>query len=83
VVLLSRLFPDPVRLAKAAAPAILAEMLRYVTVLVIVLLVVAMITRSRNIQRALWVVAGVAVVYTILKLTGVIEAIAPDRDGVF
>lgn len=58
-------------------------MLRYVTLLFVVLLAVAVVTRSRRARRALWVLGGLAVLYTLLKLTGVIEAIAPDRAGVY
>ena len=42
-----------------------------------------MITRSPRARRVLHVVLGVLALYAVLKLTGVIEAIAPDRDGVF
>jgi hypothetical protein len=58
-------------------------MLRYVTVLFVVLLAIAVLTRSRRARRGLWVLGGLAVLYTLLKLTGVIEAIAPDRSGVY
>jgi hypothetical protein len=42
-----------------------------------------MITRSRSANRIFWTLLGVSVVYTLLKLSGVIEALAPDRTGVF
>ena len=40
-----------------------------------------MITRSPRVRRVLHVVLAVLAVYAVLKLTGVIEAIAPDRMG--
>jgi threonine/homoserine/homoserine lactone efflux protein len=58
-------------------------MLRYVTVLVVILGLIAILTRSPLARRALWVMGGLAILYTLLKLTGVIEAVAPDRSGVF
>ncbi len=58
-------------------------MLRYLGLVVAALVVVVLLTRSPLARRALWIVGGLAILYTILKLTGVIEAMAPDRDGVF
>jgi hypothetical protein len=37
----------------------------------------------RSLKQALYVLGALAVIYTVLKLTGVIDAIAPDRAGVF
>jgi hypothetical protein len=58
-------------------------MLRFIFLVALVSLVVAMITRSRSANRIFWTLLGVSVVYTLLKLSGVIEALAPDRTGVF
>jgi hypothetical protein len=56
---------------------------RLFMLIVLVLVIYAAITRSRAVTRTLWVLFGLAVLYTILKLTGVVEAIAPSRSGVF
>jgi hypothetical protein len=58
-------------------------MVRFLILVALVSLVVAMITRSRSANLVFWTMLGIAVLYTLLKLTGVIEAIAPDRNGVF
>jgi hypothetical protein len=58
-------------------------MLRYLVLLAAVMAGIALITRSPRLKRALKVVLAVLGVYAVLKLTGVVEAIAPDRDGVF
>jgi hypothetical protein len=56
---------------------------RLFLLLLVGLAIYAAITRSRVLIRTLWVLLALAVLYTILKLTGVIEAIAPSRTGVF
>jgi hypothetical protein len=58
-------------------------MLRHLFALIVLLALVAMVTRARGPRRVVWVVLGLMVVYTVLKLTGAIEAMAPDRSGVF
>jgi hypothetical protein len=58
-------------------------MLRLLFVAAAVLLLVAVITRAAAARRTLWVMLALAVLYTALKLTGVIEDPAPARDGVF
>lgn len=63
-------------------------MLRLVILVAIVAAIVAVIVRPsslkpRSLKRVLYVLGALAVVYTVLKLTGAIEAIAPDRSGVF
>lgn len=58
-------------------------MLRFIILVALVSLLVAMITRSRSANRVFWALLGITVAYTLLKLTGVIEALAPDRTGVF
>lgn len=53
--------------------------MRFLLGLLIVLALIAVFTRARGPRRALAVVVAVLVIYAILKVTGVIEAIAPDR----
>jgi len=54
-------------------------MLRYILGLVILVGLVALVTRARGPRRVLWVILGLVIVYAILKLTGVIEDISPSR----
>ena len=56
-------------------------MLRYAVILFVVLVGIALSRATRASRRVLWVLAGLALLYTILKLTGVIDAMAPDRMG--
>ena len=58
-------------------------MLRYAMLLFVVLVGVALLSGDRRRRKVLWVLAGLAILYTILKLTGVIDAMVPNRDGVF
>jgi hypothetical protein len=58
-------------------------MLRFAVVLVVAIALVAIITRARGPRRLLFAVLGLMVLYTILKLTGAIDAMAPSRTGVF
>jgi len=58
-------------------------MLRFAFLLVLAIALVAVITRAPGPRRVLFVVLGLMVVYTILKLTGVIDEMAPSRTGVF
>jgi hypothetical protein len=63
-------------------------MLRLVILVAVVAAIVVVIVRPRSLRlrslkRTLYVLGALAVLYTVLKLTGVIEAIAPDRAGVF
>ena len=52
---------------------------RLFLLLLIGLAIYAFLTRSRVLIRTFWVLCALAVLYTILKLTGVIEALAPSR----
>jgi hypothetical protein len=56
--------------------------MKYVLVLALILALVVAARRPAG-KRALLFVLGLAALYAILKATGVIEAIAPDRFGVF
>jgi hypothetical protein len=58
-------------------------MLRILLFLVALLLLLALLIRADTLRRALYVVLGAMVLYAVLKTTGVIDAIAPDRIGVF
>jgi hypothetical protein len=57
--------------------------MKYLLTLVAVVGFVAVATRLPAVRRALLVLLGVLALYAVLKMTGVIEALAPDRDGVF
>lgn len=54
-------------------------MLRFLFLALVALVIAAMLTRSPRLRRALWIVFGLIAFYGILKITGVIEALAPDR----
>lgn len=58
-------------------------MLRILVLAAVLYVVAVLILRPRSLKRTLYVLGAVAAVYTVLKLTGAIEAIAPDRSGVF
>ena len=63
-------------------------MLRILILAAVILAIVVLVVGPRSLhprflRRALYVLGALAVVYTVLKLTGVVEAIAPDRSGVF
>lgn len=45
--------------------------------------IVAAITRSPRLKRALWAAVLLLAFYGLLKATGVVEALAPARDGIF
>jgi hypothetical protein len=56
-------------------------MLRFIGALVVGIAVVALITRAKPVLRLLYVILGLMALYAVLKLTGAIEALAPDRTG--
>lgn len=58
-------------------------MLRLLVFLVALLLLLALLVGADRLRRVLYVLLGVMVAYAVLKTTGVIDAIAPDRIGVF
>jgi hypothetical protein len=58
-------------------------MLRILFLVVALLLLVALVTRADTLRRALYVILAAMALYAVLKTTGVIEAWAPDRIGVF
>lgn len=57
--------------------------MRYVLLLAAAIAVLGLLTGDRRAWRFFRALAVVAVLYTILKMTGVIEALAPHRDGVY
>ena len=57
--------------------------MKYLLTLVLVVGFVAVVTRLPSVRRALLVLPGLLAFYAVLKMTGVVEAIAPSRDGVF
>ncbi len=57
--------------------------LRYIFLFVAVVAVIALFTRKPGPRRVLYVTIGLMVVYTVLKLTGVVDGMRPDRMSVF
>ena len=57
-------------------------MTRVLFLFVAALGIVALIARTPSARRLLYVILALMVLYTILKLTGVIDAAAPVRNGV-
>lgn len=57
--------------------------MKIVLTLIALLLLVSFLTRLPAVRRTLLVLLGLLAVYAVLKMTGVIEAIAPDQTGVF
>lgn len=58
-------------------------MLRLVFPVLVVVAIVMLFTRSPALRRGFHVVLALMVLYAVLKMTGVIEAILPSRDGVY
>ena len=56
-------------------------MLRLVILATCILAAITFFTRSARGQRALSVIVGLMILYVVLKLTGVIDAIEPARSG--
>jgi hypothetical protein len=56
--------------------------MKYLLTLAVVVGFVAVVTRLPSVRRALLILLGLLALYAVLKMTGVIEALAPDRDGV-
>jgi hypothetical protein len=57
--------------------------MRYLLALALLLALAGVVARRPSARRVLLLILGTMVLYAILKITGVIEAIEPDRDGVF
>jgi len=53
--------------------------LRSIVLALAALVIAAILTRSPRIRRLLWFVCALIALYGFLKITGVIEAIAPSR----
>jgi hypothetical protein len=58
-------------------------MLRFVVAAAVIAVIAALLTRNPRARRAIWALLVLVAAYGVLKATGVIEAIAPDRNGVF
>lgn len=58
-------------------------MLRFAFLFIAAVALVALVTRAPGPRRLLYVLLGLAVIYTVLKLTGVIDTFAPDRLGYY
>jgi hypothetical protein len=56
--------------------------MRHILFVVVALGAFALLTRRRRTWHVFYILLGVTVLYTVLKLTGVIEAVAPMRNGV-
>lgn len=58
-------------------------MFRLVVISAVLLFVFAYLTRSPMPRRILWAMFAIAIAYTILKATGVLETMVPDRNGAY
>ncbi len=56
-------------------------MLRFVFVFVALTAVVALVSRRPGPRRVFYATAALMVIYTVLKLTGVVDALAPAPSG--
>jgi hypothetical protein len=57
--------------------------MRYILLLAAAIAVLGLVTGDRRAWRFFKALAVVTVLYTVLKMTGVIEVIRPSRDGVY
>jgi hypothetical protein len=57
--------------------------MRYLAAIALAVALVALATRAPATRRVLLVVLAAIMLYAVLKLTGVVDALAPDRMGVF
>ena len=55
--------------------------MKYILAVVLAVLIVAMVTRAGSVWRLLMILLGLAVLYTALKLTGVIDSVDPRGMG--
>lgn len=58
-------------------------MLRLFLLAIVIVAIAALFLRAPRLRLALLCLLALMVLYAVLKLTGVIEAMAPDRIGVF
>ena len=56
--------------------------MRYVLLVAAAIAVLGLLTGDRRAWRFFQLLVVLAIVYTVLKTTGVIEAVSPSRDGV-
>ena len=57
--------------------------MRYVLLAAAAVAIVGLLTGDRRMWRFFYVVLGLALAYTALKLTGALDALSPERSGVF
>ena len=69
-------------LAAATPSALSGRMLRFILLAFVALSLITLVTRNRTLRRAVYVSLALMALYAVLKLTGVIDALAPDRNGV-
>lgn len=55
--------------------------MKYILAIVLAVLIVAMVTRAGSVWRLLMILLGLALLYTALKLTGVIDSVDPRGMG--
>ena len=55
--------------------------MKYILAIVLAVLIVAMVTRAGSVWRLLMILLGLALVYTALKLTGVVDSVDPRGMG--
>lgn len=57
--------------------------MKYIMIIIAALALLALLTRDPLARWAFRIIFGLILVYVVLKLTGVIDAIHPSRIGVF
>ena len=57
--------------------------MRYLAAIVLAVAMVALAIRAPAARRVLLVVLAVIVLYAVMKLTGIVDSLAPDRMGVY
>ncbi|WP_181164568.1 hypothetical protein [Amaricoccus solimangrovi] len=55
--------------------------MRFLLTLVIAVLIVALVTRAGSVWRLLMILLGLAALYTVLKLTGLVDSFDPRGMG--
>jgi hypothetical protein len=58
-------------------------MIRFVFALIVAVALIALVTRAPAPRRLLYGILGLMVLYAVLKLTGVVDALAPGRMSVY
>lgn len=55
--------------------------MKYILAVIFAVLIVAMVTRAGSVWRLLMILLGLALLYTVLKLTGVVDSVDPRGMG--